>query len=370
MKRGSLSALLVSLFFIYLFVYDPSPLAWVRDGLGFREAFLQSRMDWPTVGRLLISLEPLRFFGALGILLVSLALRGWRWRTIVGGLAPVSFWLTFHLTNLGYMANNLLPMRLGEVLRGGLLSMRGRLSLSGAFATVVLERLFDLIGVLACLTGMLLLPPAAGAEAGGATDGALGAFRALAVPLGVGAALLLAGLAALVIWREPAIAHLHRVFEGLPGRTGSRLVGLLDSFASGLGILRSPGMALLLLLQTALIYGCYLGSLAMMLSAYRLGGEALPVYAQFPAGSLLLLLVFVSLGYMIPAAPGALGTVQYFTALALGLLGAETSAAQSFALANHLLTWLVLTGAGLVALPALRLSWADLSNWRKEGPAG
>lgn len=368
MNRGSLWALAVSLVFLYLFVYDPSPSAWLAGDLGAREAFLQSRLDWPVVGRLLITLDPLPLLGALGFLLLSLVLRGWRWKVIVDGLGPVPFRLTFHLTNLGYMANNLLPMRLGEVLRGGLLGVKGRLPLSGSFATIVLERVFDLIGVLACLMAMLLLPPAAGAEAGGATEGALGHFRTMAWPLGTGTGLLLATLTALVLWREPVVARLHRIFEGLPGRTGARLVGLLDSFAGGLGILRSPGMALLLL-QTALIIGCYLGSLALMLMAYRLQGDALPVFAQFPPGSLLLLLVFVSLGYMIPAAPGAIGTVQYFTALALGLLGAEASPAQSFALANHLLTWLVLTTAGLLALPALKLSWADLANWRKEGPS-
>jgi len=367
MKRGSLIALLVSLFFLYLFVFDPSPSAWLAGRLDGRAAFLTSRLDWPVVGRLLVSLRPAPFLAAVGLLLLSLALRGWRWQVIIGGLGRVPYGLALHLSNLGYMANNLLPMRLGEVLRGGLLAGRGRLPLSGALATVVLERLFDMVGILSCLLGMLLLPPPVASGAAG--QGTLGAFRALALPLGVGAGALLAGLAALVIWRRPVVGRLHRLLEGLPGRFGARLVGWLDSFAGGLGILRSPWMSGLLLLQTALIYLCYIGSLAMMLAAYRLTGEALPGYAASSAGALLLLLVFVSLGYLIPAAPGAIGTVQYFTALGLGLLGAATSPAQSFALANHLLTWLVLTLAGGAALPALRLSWGDLARWKKETTA-
>jgi glycosyltransferase 2 family protein len=368
MSRTNLTALLVSLLFLYLFVFDPAPLGWLSGRQTAGEAFWQPRMDGPEVLRLMLEARPLPLLGAVASLLLALLLRGWRWRVIAGALGPVPFGLVFHLSNIGYLANNLLPMRLGEVLRAGLLASRARLPLSGAMATVVLERLFDLIGILACLLGMLLLPPAAGRMAVEGARDSLGAFHALALPLSLGVGLLLVGLLALVAWREGLVRRMQGLIRSLTGREGRRPARWLGHFASGLEILRSPRMGLLLLLQTGLLLGCYLLSLRLMLAAYGLEGAALPLLAAHPFGSLLLLLVFVSLGYMIPAAPGALGTVQYFSALGLGLLGAATSPAQSFALANHLLTWLVLTLAGALALPALGLRWADLKLRSKEEP--
>jgi uncharacterized membrane protein YbhN (UPF0104 family) len=102
-----------------------------------------------------------------------------------------------------------------------------------------------------------------------------------------------------------------------------------------------------------------------MIHAYGMADD-LVLLQQAPMASLLLLLVFVSLGYMIPAAPGAFGTVQYFTALAMSLIGAGTEEAMSYALGNHLITWLLLTLMGLVALPLLGLRFGDVMKWKED----
>lgn len=368
MKRGSLVALLISLFFVYLFVFSPAPGAWFRGEVGARQAFFATRVDWPTVGRLLIQLKWLPFGGALAFLVLSLVVRAWRWRVIARPLDRVPLGRMFHLTNLGYMANNLLPMRLGEVLRAGALGARSRVPVAGALATIVLERMMDMIGALAVLVLMLLMQGDLRQAAGAGSAEALGMlerFRGLAPLLGLGAGGGLAMLLALVIWRDHSLVLMERVLSRLlPAKPAARLHKLFATFSSGLDILRSPWEALLLLGQTALLMSCYLASLACMVHAYDLQA-AMPLYSQAPLASLLLLLVFVSLGYMIPAAPGAFGTVQYFTALAMGLIGAGPEQATSFALGNHLITWLVLTSLGLLALPMLRLRFADVMQWKE-----
>lgn len=368
MKRRVALAVLVSLFFLYLLFCEPRPAAWLGGELGWREAFLGARLDWREVGRLLLDLRGLPFAGALAFLVLSLGLRAWRWRVIAGPLDRVPLARMFHLTNLGYMANNVLPMRLGEVLRAGALSARSRVALPGALATVVLERALDLIGALAVLLSMLALQHRLPPPAGGAPEAVrvLARFEGLAPVLALGAGGALALLLALVVWRSDWLAAAERLLGRLlPARAARRLRRTADTFAAGLEILRSPGEALLLLGQTALIYGCYLGSLACMLGAYGLSA-VLPPGPGAPLAALLLLLVFVSLGYMIPAAPGAFGTAQYFTALALRLLGAGPEQALGFALGNHLITWLVLTLLGLAALPLLGLRLADLTQWKEK----
>jgi len=370
MKRSSLIALLISLFFIYLFVFSPAPGAWMRGEITAAQAFLGTRVDWPTVARLLVQLKWLPFGGALVFLVLSLVVRAWRWRVIARPMDRVPMLRMFHLTNLGYMANNLLPMRLGEVLRAGALAGRSQVPMAGALATIVLERMMDMIGALSVLVLMLLLQGDLLRAAGGVSPEALGVlarFRDLAPLLGGAAGLGLAVLLALVIWRDHSLELVERLLTRfLPAKPAARLHRLFATFSSGLEILRSPWEALLLLGQTALLMSCYLASLACMVHAYGLEGE-MQLYSQAPVASLLLLLVFVSLGYMIPAAPGAFGTVQYFTALAMGLIGAGAEEATSFALGNHLITWLVLTLLGLVALPLLRLRFSDVMQWKESG---
>lgn len=370
MRRSSVLAVVVSLFFLYLFAFQPHPGAWLSGEASALEAFFSSRVDWRQVGHLLLDLRPWPFLLAVGCLVLSLVIRAWRWRVIAGPQDRVPLLRMFHLTNLGYMANNLLPMRLGEVLRAGALSARSRVPLSGALATIVLERVLDMAGALGVLLLMLLFQSrlfevgSAGSVEGLAM---LARFRGLLPLLGLLTSGALALLAGLVIWRQSFLGRVERLLQRLlPARAAARLVRLVHGFARGLDILRSPWEALLLLALTAALNACYLGSLGAMIHAYHLG-EVLPAFQSAPGACLLLLLVFVSLGYMIPAAPGAFGTVQYFTALAMGLLGAGTEEAMSFALGNHLITWLLLTSLGLVALPILKLSFADLMQWKEKG---
>ncbi len=370
MRRHSALAVLISLFFLYLFAFQPQPGAWLHGSLDWRAAFFSSRVDWPQVGHLLLDLRPLPFLGALLCLVLSLVIRAWRWRVISSPLDRVPLLRMFHLTNLGYMANNLLPMRLGEVLRAGALSARSRIPLAGALATIVLERVLDMAGALVVLLLMLLLQGELFAVGtAGSADGLamLSRFRGLLPVLGGLTCLGLGLLAGLVIWRQRFLDLVEGLLlRFLPRKVANRLCGLFHSFARGLEILRSPWEALLLLVLTGLLNACYLASLGAMIHAYHLG-NVLPAFHAAPVASLLLLLVFVSLGYMIPAAPGAFGTVQYFTALAMGLLGAGTEQAMSFALGNHLITWLLLTLLGLLALPLLKLSFADLMQWKEKG---
>jgi uncharacterized protein (TIRG00374 family) len=363
MKRGTVLSIAFSSLFIYLFLFSPAPSRLFEEGP--ITAFFSSRVDWPGVGRIMLEMKWLPFSGALACLIFSLVIRAWRWRVIVAPVKRLPVPLFFHLTNLGYMANNLLPMRLGEVLRGMALKARGQVDLSASLASIVLERFLDMLGAAVMLMLLLLLgPPLAGGADGGSV---IAGFAGLLPTLGLGGSLACLLLLGLVLFRERLLLALEKVLiRFLPAGPAARLHRMADTFADGLSILASPWEALLLLLQTAILYSCYLGSLAFMLATFGFTAATLPALSLAPFAAVVMLLVFVSMGYMIPAAPGALGTVQYFTLLALQLMGDDGARAQSFALGNHLLTWLVLTLLGLAALPALKLNFHSLLEWKKE----
>jgi uncharacterized protein (TIRG00374 family) len=362
MSRSHWFSLLVSLLFLYLFLFDPAPSRLFHEGVPLAEALFHPRIEWSAVGRQIAAMHLGWFSLAFLFLMLAMVVRGLRWQAIVHPLKKLDFATMFGLNNLGYMANNLLPMRLGEVLRAMFLARKSGLGVPAAMATVVVERAFDMLGALACLFTLLLVVPAdiLGDQAGVVHQ---------AVPaLGGLAALGLLALLMLVVLRQRVQTLLEKLRLVLPARIADISLRLTASFLQGLSILESPLRTLWLVVLSILLYGCYFLSLKTMMLSMGLGADSLPLLAQHPFGSVLLVLVFVTVGYMIPAAPGAIGTVQYFTAIGLGLLGTDPSRAAGFALVNHFLTYAVLTGLGFIALFTLRIRFAELLSIQQEKP--
>lgn len=362
MSRSHWFSLVVSLLFLYLFLFDPSPARLISGEADVTQALFQPRIEWAEVGQQIAAMHGGWFSLAFFCLILAMVVRSLRWRAIVEPLEKLDFGTMFGLNNLGYMANNLLPMRLGELLRAVFLARKSGLKVPAAMATVVVERVFDMLGALGCLFGLLVFVP----------SGILGGKAALvqqAVPTlaGLTGAGLLA-LLGLVVFRSRVQAWAAKLAVVLPARLADTVVRLTTSFLQGLAILESPLRTLWLVVLTVLLYACYFLSLKTMMLAMGLGGTTLPLLAQHPLGAVLLVLVFVTVGYMIPAAPGAIGTVQYFTAIGLGLLGTDPSRAAGFALVNHFLTYAVLTGLGVIALFTLRIRFAELLSIQQEKP--
>ena len=360
MKRKQWLAFLLSAFFLYLFLFAPNLSAWRSGDCSLLAALFHSRINWAEVGRILANARLLPLALAVLITALNMLVRGWRWQCITRPLAPVSVMLMYHLTNIGYLANNILPMRLGEVARAGLLARSAGVGFSPAFATVVLERLLDFLGTLGVLLLALLWMPVLD------TDGKLlQQLVALAPWLSLLAGLLFAVLLAMVVWREPVIRLLERLLAFLPERMAQPLLRIVEGFADGLSILRSPSQAVLLLVQSALVQIGYLAALGFMLAAVGVTTANTAALGCNLYGSLLFILTLLTFGYAIPAAPGAIGTVQYFSALAVGMLGVPSSAAQGFALTNHLVTWVVLSALGLYSLIRLGLRPVDLMQHKE-----
>ena len=85
---------------------------------------------------------------SLASMVVNLALRAWRWQYLLEPLGATTFANAFRATAVGFAANSVLPARAGEVIRPYFLARHQRMSATGAFATIVLERLLDTVTVL------------------------------------------------------------------------------------------------------------------------------------------------------------------------------------------------------------------------------
>ena len=291
----------------------------------------------------------------LGVVLTLLVTvhRAVRWHYLLLPIKSVSLAPLTATTFMGWAFTALLPGRLGEVARPVLLGRREEISKTAAFATIVLERLFDLLCVLLILVTYLLffpLPSGVDAEAaaivGGMRLSGIAALALLAVAVG-----FMAG-AQLMPQRTDAI--LVRVFGWLPGVLGDRLLPFARSFLSGFAGIRSPRLIVTIVVHSLLIWLNILVTYYALLFAFDI---VLPPHAVMP------LIVMVVIGVMVPT-PAAVGGFHFATQLALvGLWGVAPDRAASYAIVCHAVVFVPITIVGIVLLAREGLTWSGIEDF-------
>jgi uncharacterized protein (TIRG00374 family) len=241
---------------------------------------------------------------AVVMTLVTYALRSLRWQYLLEGVAPTRFASAFRATVIGFAANFLLPARAGELVRPYVLSRHEDVRAPAAFATVVLERVFDLATVLALFAVFALTADPA------LRRSAPELFRA-AQAGGLGAAVLT--LAALVVvfflaGRPEAIGRMSAVVEDrLPARLAALVHGLAQTFVLGLGAVRRPRQWAMV---TALSFPLWMSIACGMWLVSRAFGIEVGYLGSFAVMTLLVV------GVAVPT-PGAVGGFHQFYRIAV-----------------------------------------------------
>src|ERR1700692_4948125 len=175
---------------------------------------------------------------SLATMVVNLAIRALRWQYLLEPLGVTSFGNAFRATAVGFAASSVLPARAGELIRPYFLARHERMSATGAFATIVLERLLDTLTVVALLAAYVFM---FGRDLAAANSVA---FTAVKWAGGTAAAGALAALVVLFL----LAGHPAQLGEALPRLGGvlpSTFAGLLgriaEKFATGLAAIRRPG---------------------------------------------------------------------------------------------------------------------------------
>lgn len=278
------------------------------------------------------------------------ALRALRWAPILHDVAPdVPFGPLWRSTTIGMMINNVVPARAGELARAFALTReRPAVPFAAAFASLVVDRLFDSVVLLLLLSSALFAPGfPSGVTLGGrpvthiaASLGALSAAAAVFVGL-------LAFAPDLVV----------RVFEAVVGRVAPRLeargVALLRSFASGMGVLRSPR-------RFALVFAWTLAHWLLNGLAFWLGFLAVGIALPFSAANFLQ--GIIAIGVALPSSPGFFGVFESVAKAGLGVYGVPSNAAVAWAFGYHLLTYIPVTVIGAVYFARLGLSLGQMQR--------
>jgi uncharacterized protein (TIRG00374 family) len=282
-------------------------------------------------------------------------LRARRWQALlapVAGRLPLSS--LWHATAVGMMVNNVAPARAGEFARAFALSRaEPKVKFTAAFASLAVDRLFDGTVVLLLML-IALLDPAFQARNADST-GLLVSMRLAAAFLTV----VLVALATLTFAPNRLFALYDATAMRLAPGIGAKVRGLLEGFASGLGVLREPKLMAEVFFWTVLHWLC--NGLA-----FWLGFKALGIEAGFTAA--LLLQGIVAIGVAVPSSPGFFGLFEGAAKLGLGLYGVEDKVAVSFGLGFHILSYIPITVLGAWSLSRLDLHFADFSAPRESAP--
>jgi len=258
--------------------------------------------------------------------LVWLGVRGIVWRTLLCDRA--SFRDVFLTISEGYLLNNFLPFRLGEVGRAFLLGRKTKLGFMDVLSTIVIERALDLAFSAAIL--LSAIPFVVGAAGAGPT----------AVLLGT---LVLAGLVVLYLLarNQERAMRLFNLLTARSYRLQKLGVDFLTPLFSGLSILTNGWMFVRFLLWMTFNWAIAIFQFYILLLAFFPAAQ--PVWSLFGLG-------VVAFGNAVPSLPGALGTYEASLGWAISLLTHNESAALALALTAHLSNYALTGVIGLYGL--------------------
>lgn len=286
----------------------------------------------------------------LGIVVAtaSFMVRAFRWGLLLRDERgqPVPLPARWHSVAMGFMANNVLPFRVGEVLRAYAITRLGHVRFAGSIASLVVERVFDALTLVLLLSlGLLWSGLPASTILAGVT------LRRIATLTAVGG-LVIVAMGALMVARPALLEGL--LLRLLPeGGFRRRLVSVANGITDGLGVLRSPGRVASLVAWSVGMWLASAWSFWIMFRAFDI---------SVPFAGAVVLQSTMAFAISVPSTPGYIGPFEAVIVAVLGLYGVPDTTAFSYAVTYHLTTLLPITLMGFWSLLRTPVALRDLKG--------
>lgn len=306
----------------------------VALALSLRGVDLQQAVD------IAVSATPAWFFAMLGFTLLDIGARSWRWQRLVRPVARVPYLHMAGYLTTGYLANNVLPARLGELVRSHYLGEREGISRTTTLGTVVVERVIDLTIVVLIASGAILLLAVRGVV-----------VSAVAVGLVVAGLLVLALAGSLVAHRVPGADRVAALLARWPlvVRLGARL-------RDGLAVAGRP---------RTLAEAVALSLVAWTFSTLVFAAAGQAIGVELSIGQAALMASGTALATAVPSGPGYFGTFELAGVRIAQSFGIDADSAFALTLLAHA-SVLVVTSV----LGAISLIWLTRGSRAKRDRAG
>lgn len=321
-RTSLLVGLAVSLFFLWL---------------GFRG------LDFGKLWDTLRSINFLWVLLAVPVYFVATYILTWRWVYLLQPIKEIPPNRLFPIVVIGYMANNLLPLRLGEVMRAYVLKVRENVPIAPTLATILVERVVDGLVMLTFIFTALLFVDF--------EEPTLRTVIFATTPLFFGAMLVF-------FWLATSPERARKLYTWgintfIPGRLREKVLHLAEELMRGFESLRS-GRAL----RLVLFYSLW--SWTVEASTYWIVMQAFDFKVSFYV--LLMVIGFGNLSTILPSTAGYIGTFHAVAILTLTAFDVDRTLAGSYAIVMHATLWLPITLAGVFYLLRLGLRWRDFDT--------
>lgn len=286
----------------------------------------------------------------VAVYFVAVWVRAWRWHYLLKPIKSIKTKVMFPITCIGYMGNNVYPARAGEVLRAVILKRREGVPISASLATIIVERIFDGVVMLAFVFVNLAQ---------------LAKLSTVSIPIGswnvtiqeiavwgsvafFGALLIF--LLAAMFPKVSAKFFKWLIDHLLPARIREKSTGIMNRFLDGLESLRTPGNILMVFLTSVIIW-------LLETVKYWFVMHAFGFHSSF--FTLMLVNGVVNLATTIPAAPGYIGTFDLPGIVILTASGIGQAIATGYILVLHVALWVPITVLGAYFMAREGIKWND-----------
>lgn len=307
------------------------------------------------------------FYLAIGISLnlLSFVFRAIRWKYLIEPIQKTRHASRLLSTIYSFTISNIFPARVGEFARAIALNRKEGVPFTAGFATVVMERVFDMLAILLFFIGTLLfinfprLPPT---SIGNMEIDPTAWFQGTGWAMLAATAVFVLCLALLKMQPKRFVRWFSSPFSIVSGKLADKIKSLLESFETGLEVLRSAGQMAKTTAWSILLW------LEISLSAY-FTIKALDLNVSY--GGAIFIIVILAFGVALPQAPGFIGVFHVAAAVGLQILGVEAKEMiPGAAIVLHAVAYFPVTILGIILLSFDNLSLKDLRSRGDSGSPG
>ncbi len=282
-------------------------------------------VDWGMVLSGLKGIDPVYLALTIAGLFGSIFCRAFLWKSLLNFKKKVSWSHAFEAIIIGYMGNNILPFRMGELIRAYAMGKKEDLSKSLMLASIVLERLLDVLSLLIFFVALFLSVQLA--------DWLV--LSGIVVFCFLILMVVLVYLAAKDAWKFSS--WLTRLLRYFPAAISHQAERIAQSFIQGLALIKNGPQMILVILLSLSVWSVWTGAVYFGLKAFHL---------ELPLTAPLLLVVVINMGVMIPSSPGFIGVFQYLCVVSLSFFTVPKETALGFSVVLHAIQYVPITLMG------------------------
>ncbi len=356
------------------------------------------KIEWSHLSSAFRDAKHIYIIPTIILIFISIYFRAVRWSAIISPIKKVSVLNMFSAIVIGFMANNILPARIGEIIRPVMVARKENIKLTASLATVVMERVFDILSIIVFASLFFFFLPsdtlevrtesttgmadyaegttadvkpmqhggkmrtdssAINGESKADSRNILKQLRKWSIVMAFLGVILIVFLFLLSLYPRKAGALLEKLLFPFPHRLRERLVNLLDSFATGLQIFGNKKQLI------------WVGVLSLIIWFFNTA----PIYTLFFAFDIklsfagaCLVMICLSLAVALPQAPGFIGVFHIATQKTLDIFGVGLASSQSYAIMLWGLSVIPITIVGLLFLWREGMSLGEISHFDEKVP--